>query len=193
MKPALIGAVCGLAWAAGLRGLMSELAGPSSTISWYGTFAQVLLPGVLTGALLGHAVRSGDRRLVLAPLLFAVALFASPAAFDGQFFAGGVGGGAIALPLFGIAGAFALAGRGPMWTRVLAGIVALAPVPLWPLTNFAFGPEFAITTARGAWVALYLYSLIAVLELACAIPLAAARRPDGARTRRAARPARRVP
>lgn len=171
MRPALIGAVCGLAWAAGLRGLMSVLAGPQSEVSWYGTFAQILLPGVLTGALLGHSVRSGNRRLVLAPLLFAVGIFVSPDAFDGQLFAGGIGGGAIALPVFGIAGGYALAGRGPKWTRGLAGVVALAPVPLWPLTNFVFGPEFAVTTARGAWAALFLYSLIAVLELACAIPL----------------------
>jgi hypothetical protein len=173
VRSALIGAVCGLAWAAGLRGLMAELAGPQSQVSWYGTFVQILLPGVLTGALLGHAK---NQKLVLAPLLFAVGLFASPAAFDGQFFAGGVGGGAIALPLFGIAGGYALAGRGPMWTRVLASIVALAPVPLWPLTNGVFGPDFAVTTARGAWVALFLYSLIAVLELACSVPLRAATR-----------------
>lgn len=176
MRAALVGAVCGLAWAAGLRGLMSEVAGSESQVSWYGTFVQILLPGVLTGALLGHAT---NRKLVLAPLLFAVAVFASPDAFDGQFFAGGVGGGAIALPLFGIAGGYALAGSGPKWTRLLAGAVALAPVPLWPLTSGAFGPDFAVTTARGAWVALFLYSLIAVLELACAIPLrTAARRPS---------------
>ena len=93
MRSALIGAVCGLAWAAGLRGLMAELAGPQSQVSWYGTFVQILLPGVLTGALLGHAK---NQKLVLAPLLFAVGVFASPAAFDEQFFAGGVGGGAIA-------------------------------------------------------------------------------------------------
>ncbi|GGU13067.1 hypothetical protein [Lentzea flava] len=175
MKPALIGAVCGLAWAAGLRGLMSELAGVSSHVSWYGTFGQILLPGVLTGALLGYSVRSGDRRLIMAPLLFAVAVFVSPDAFKGLLFEGGIGGGAIALPLFGIAGGYLLAGRGPMWTRVLAGVVAVAPVPLWPLTNGPFGPDFAVTTAHGAWVALLLYSLIAVLEMACAIPLAGRR------------------
>jgi hypothetical protein len=172
VKPALIGAVCGLAWAAGLRGLMAELAGASSQVSWYGTFGQILVPGVLTGALLGHSARSGDRRLIMAPLLFAVGIFVSPDVFRGQLFEGGVGGGAIALPLFGIAGGYLIGGRGPMWTRVLAGAVAVAPVPLWPLTNAVFGPGFAVTTAHGAWVALYLYALIAVLELACAIPLA---------------------
>lgn len=153
---------------------MSVLAGPSSAVTWYGTFVQILLPGVLTGALLGHATRTRDRRLVLAPLLFVVGAFVSPAAFSGQFFAGGVGGGAIALPLFGIAGGYLIAGLGPTWTRLLAGIVALAPVPLWPLTNSPFGPGFAVTTAQGAWTAVYLYSLIAILELACAIPLTSA-------------------
>jgi hypothetical protein len=182
VRPALIGAVCGLAWAAGLRGLMSVLAGPQSEVSWYGTFVQILLPGVLTGALLGHSAHSKDRRLVLAPLLFAVGAFVSPAAFSGQFFAGGVGGGAIALPLFGIAGGHALAGNGPKWTRTVAGLVALAPVPLWPLTNAAFGPDFAVTSARGAWVALFLYSLIAVLGLGCSVPLGARVPSPSART-----------
>ncbi len=93
MKPVLIGAVCGLTWAAGLaaglRGLMSVLAGPSSAVNWYGTFVQILLPGAIVGALLGHATRTRDRRT---------------------------------------------------WSDVdpvARRIVALAPVPLWPLTNSA--------------------------------------------------------
>jgi hypothetical protein len=59
------GAACGVAWAAGLRGFMAELAGSDSTISWYGTFVQVLLPGAIVGALLGlaqHIRRTGGRR-----------------------------------------------------------------------------------------------------------------------------------
>ncbi|HEX8870284.1 MAG TPA: hypothetical protein VF821_31765, partial [Lentzea sp.] len=165
--------VCGLAWAAGLRALMSALAGPESHVSWYGTFVQVLLPGAVVGALLGHSVRSGKRWLVLAPLVFALAIFASPDAFDGQLFAGGVGGGAVALPLFGIAGGYSLVGRGPLWTRVVAGVVALAPFPAWAWASSLFGPGFALTSARGAWVAVFFSSLIAVLELACALPYGA--------------------
>ena len=44
--PVLVGAVVGLAWAASLRVLMAEFAGPESTFDWFGTFEGVLLPGL---------------------------------------------------------------------------------------------------------------------------------------------------
>ena len=53
--PVLVGAVCGLAWAASLRSFMAEFAGPESTFDWFGTFEGVLLPGAVVGALLGWA------------------------------------------------------------------------------------------------------------------------------------------
>ena len=59
-----IGAVSGLAWAAGLRGLMAEIAGADSGVDWIGTFVWVLLPGLLVGLLLGwaeHLRRTGGR------------------------------------------------------------------------------------------------------------------------------------
>ena len=122
-----IGGVCGLAWAAGLRGFMAELAGSGSDAGWYGTFAQILLPGVIAGVLLGwaeHIRRTGGRRgwrwLAAAPIVFTVAVFVSPEVFqavlNGQpLLGGGIGGGAIAVPLFGMAGGYALSGRGPLW------------------------------------------------------------------------------
>ncbi len=177
-----IGAVCGLAWAAGLRGLMAELAGAESYVHWYGTFVQVLLPGVVVGVLLGWAEyvrttggRRGWRWLALSPLLFTVVVFVSPETFNAvvngePLFSGGIGGGAIALPLFGMAGGYALSGQGPVWARSVFGLVALAPIPLWALTHSVFGPGFEFTTPRGAWVALLFYSSIATLSLACTIP-----------------------
>ena len=177
-----IGGVCGLAWASGLRGFMAELAGTDSSVEWYGTFVQVLLPGMLIGVLFGwaeHLRRSGGRRgwrwLGAAPLLFPIAVFVSPevinAVFAGQpLFSGGIGGGAIAVPLLGMAGGYALSGRGPLWSRITLGAVALTPIPAWPLASMLFGPEFALTTPRGAWVALLFYSFIATLAFACAIP-----------------------
>src|SRR4051812_10777918 len=42
--------LCGLfgfAWAAGLRGFMTEIAQNESNVSWSGTFGWVLLPGLL--------------------------------------------------------------------------------------------------------------------------------------------------
>jgi MFS family permease len=178
-----IGGVCGLAWAAGLRGFMAELAGSDSTISWYGTFAQILLPGLIAGVLLGwaeHIRRTGGRRgwrwLAAAPLAFIIAVFVSPDVFravaNGQpLLSGGIGGGAIAVPLFGMAGGYALSGRGPRWSRIVLGVVALAPIPAWAFASLAaFGPEFALTTPRGAWLALLYYSFMATLNLACTIP-----------------------
>ncbi|SFS17977.1 hypothetical protein SAMN04487846_3701 [Microbacterium sp. cf046] len=75
-----LGALCGLAWAASFRAVMSEFAGYGSTVSWLDTFAAILLPGVIVGGLLGraHTIRlSGGRRgwrwLGAAPAAFAIA------------------------------------------------------------------------------------------------------------------------
>jgi hypothetical protein len=177
-----IGGVCGLAWAAGLRGFMAELAGSGSDAGWYGTFAQILLPGVIAGVLLGwaeHIRRTGGRRgwrwLAAAPIVFTVAVFVSPEVFqavlNGQpLLGGGIGGGAIAVPLFGMAGGYALSGRGPLWARILLGVVALVPIPAWAFASSLFGSAFALTSPRGAWTALFFYSFIATLALACSIP-----------------------
>jgi len=177
-----IGGVCGLAWAAGLRGFMAELAGSDSTVAWYGTFAQILLPGLSTGVLLGwaeHIRRTGGRRgwrwLATAPLAFTIAVFVSPDVFkavaNGQpLLSGGIGGGAIAVPLFGMAGGYALSGRGPLWSRIVLGVVAVAPIPAWAFASPAFGPEFALATPRGAWLALLCTSYMATSHHACTIP-----------------------
>lgn len=173
----VLGGLCGLAWAAGLRGLMALVAGADHQTTWVGTFGWVLVPGVVTGALLGwaeHLRRSGGRHhwrwLACAPLTF-LALFVPGLVDPGSLLEGGVGGGAIALPLMGMAGGYALSGRGPVWARVLAGLLPLSAVPSWALTaSDVGGSEFAPTTPLGAWAALYLWSFIALLSLASTIP-----------------------
>jgi hypothetical protein len=161
---------------------MAELAGADSRVEWYGTFAHVLLPGAVVGALLGwaeHLRTTGGRKhqrwLAAAPLLFTVAVFASPevvlAVFNGKpLLQGGIGGGAIAVPLFGMAGGYVLAGRGPIGARFVLGLIAVAPIPAWPFASQLFGSDFALTSPRGAWVALFFWSFLATLYLACAIP-----------------------
>src|SRR5947207_12714193 len=74
--PVLLGALCGLAWAAALRAFMSEVAGAETGATWSGTCGWILAPGMATGALLGwagHLRRTGGRRgwrwLALSPLL----------------------------------------------------------------------------------------------------------------------------
>jgi hypothetical protein len=163
---------------------MAALAGSGSEVAWYGTFAQILLPGVITGVLLGWAEyirRTGGRRgwrwLALAPLAFPLFVFATPQGIAALLDAG-LGGGALAIPLFGMAGGYALSGRGPRWARILLGTVALVPIPAWAFAASGFGPAFALTSPRGAWIALFFYSFIATLAVACSIPHRAVVPPD---------------
>ena len=72
----VLGALCGLAWAAGFRGMMSEIAGKDSGVDGVLTFVWLLLPGIVVGALLAwaeHIRRTGGRRrwrwLALSPLV----------------------------------------------------------------------------------------------------------------------------
>jgi hypothetical protein len=171
--PVLVGAVGGLAWAAALRGLMVQVAGPGSTVEWGGTVGGILLPGLVAGALLGwagHLRRTGHPHrgwLALAPLAFVVA---TPGVLVSVLTDGGIGGGAIALPLCGIAGGWALGGRGPVAARVAAGALPVAAAAGWAVGAPAMAPALAVTTARGAWVAVLFAALLAVLSLACAVP-----------------------
>jgi hypothetical protein len=175
--PVLLGALCGLAWAAALRVFMSEVAGPDSDASWLGTFGWILAPGLAAGALLGWAEqmrRAGGRRgwrwLALSPLLFASVLVAG-LADPGSMFEGGVGGGAIGVPVLGMVGGYALSGRGPLWGRLLCGALSLSAIPVWALVaDNVGGPGLGVDTPRGAWAALLYYALLAVLALASAIP-----------------------
>ena len=116
----LLGGLCGLAWAAGLRGFMAQIVQEDSNVSWSGTFGYILLPGLLIGLLLGwaeHLRRSGGRHgwrwLALSPLLFAAILFSEGPMGVLGIFEDGLGEGAIGVPLYAMAGGYALAGRGP--------------------------------------------------------------------------------
>jgi hypothetical protein len=174
----LLGGLGGLAWAAGLRGFMAQIEYEDSNVSWAGTFGYILLPGLAIGLLLGwaeHLRRTGGRRrwrwLALSPMLFAAVLLSEgPLAVLG-IFEDGLGGGAIGVPLYAMAGGYAVSGRGPLWVRIVCGVLALTVIPIWALTVESFaGPELAVTTARGLWVALYYYTFLALFMLAAAIP-----------------------
>ncbi len=165
------GAVVGVTWAAGLRGWMVQMAGDESQFHWYGTFALLLAPGLFVGATIGlaeHRRRSGGLRsrwLTLSPCLFLAAL-ADPAIFR-ALITNGFGGGAIGVVLFGLAGGYALSGRGRAWWRRTCGTFAVLGVLLMLVMASDTAP---LETAHGTWVGLYAASLIAVLILACAIP-----------------------
>ena len=172
-----VGIFCGIAWAAGFRGYMVELAGPASTFEWWGTFGAILLPGAIVGGLLGWAEafrRAGGRRgwrwLALAPLVFAIAPLLMPGAIA-ALLTQGLGGGAIAVALMALGGGYALSRRGPLWARLVCGFVSAALATALALAGPGIaGPALAITEPRGAWVAVLGASFIIVLALASSIP-----------------------
>lgn len=159
LVPVLVGAVCGLAWAAAMRGFMAEAAGAESTVSWFGTFGVILPAGTIVGALLGraeHLRRTNSprrrRRLVYAPLVFAI----DPSALM------------VVLPA--MAGGWVIAGRGSRRARWAAGAASVLPVPAYLAAVYFLDDIGTLATPRGLWTAILLFSLLAVLTLACAIP-----------------------
>jgi hypothetical protein len=178
VRSTLLGASLGLAWGAGWRGWMAELAGEASRFTWSGTFAGVLLPATLVGATLGwaeHARCSGDtgrrRWTALVPLVFVVA----PALVQADFVAqlrSGLGTGAIATALIGMLGGYAIAGRGPRWAILFARILMAALIAATVAGAFlaAKEPRQAATTPSGAYLALTFLAFCGLLAWACAIP-----------------------
>lgn len=172
-----IGATCGIAWAAGFRGYMVELAGPASSVGWWGTFGALLLPGAIAGGLLGWAEalrRTGGRRgwrwLALAPLTFAIAPMLMPGAIT-TLLTQGLGGGAIAVPLMALGGGYAISRRGPLWSRLVSGLISAALIAALALAGPGIaGTGLALTEPRGAWVAVLASSFVVVLALASSIP-----------------------
>jgi hypothetical protein len=172
-----IGAIAGLAWAAGFRAYMAELAGPSSVVGWGGTFFAVLLPGLVTGGLLGwaeHLRRIGGRPrwrwLAAAPIALAVAPMLMPGAFV-TLLTTGLGGGAVGVAIIALGGGYALSGRGPRWPRVLCAVLSGALLVGFAVATPAIGgSRLALTEPRGAWVAVLVTSFLVVLTVAAAIP-----------------------
>ena len=172
-----LGTTGGIAWAAGFRGYMVELAGPSSTFDWWGTFGALILPGAVAGGLLGWAEslrRTGGRQhwrwLALAPLAFAVAPMLLPGAVP-ALLTQGLGGGAIAVALMAIGGGYAVSHRGPLWSRLICGIISAALLTALALAGPGIGgPALALAEPRGAWVAVLVVSFVSVLALASSIP-----------------------
>ncbi|MFC7406253.1 hypothetical protein [Georgenia alba] len=171
----LVGAVAGLAWAAALRAYMAELAGSTSEVGWAGTFLAILLPGALTGGVLGWAHARGRRPApprwpVLAPLPFAVAPLFLPGALA-DLFSSALGLGALAVALYGIAGGYALSGRGSRLGRALCAVpTAAVAIGIGITPPLVGGPDLTLTEPRGAWVAVLGVTLMVLAAVACSIP-----------------------
>lgn len=169
-----VGALCGLAWSAGMRGWMAQIAGQDSTFHWLGTFGLLLVPGAVVGALLGwaeHLRRNGSptggrrRWLIASPLLLAAAV-ADPRIFH-ALITTGLGGGALAVVATGMAGGYALSRRGPVAARAATGLVA---VLLMAAAASIRAEDTPVSAAHGAWIAVHITSLLALLCVACSIP-----------------------
>ena len=186
---AAVGALAGLAWAASLRGYMSELGGFASQVTWMGTFVGVLLPGVLVGATLGAATaieptgrgRTALRWCAASPLLFAIIPLLFPDAVV-VLLTQGLGSGAAGVALAAVAGGYAVGGR-RTWARIALGLLSvLALVGLaWsiPLTG---SPRVAIDTARAWWAIALVTSLMLLLMIAAATPFRRLQSPLGPNT-----------
>ncbi|WP_146184998.1 hypothetical protein [Agromyces badenianii] len=191
-----LGAMLGTTWAASLRGLMSTIAGVSSTVEWSGTFVQILAPAAVVGGLYGWAehLRRFDgppwrRWFALAPLLFGLAGLTGVATWSDAGAAAVMG---LALTVIAAVGGVALSGTGPLWSRLLGGLLAIVPVVVFvTVLPGAAGPAFALARPRGAWLTVYFAALLTVYCLAGSIPFR--RAPRGRRVTGRAGPSARLP
>lgn len=172
------GGLSGLAWAAGLRGFMADIAGNDSVVHATDTFGYLLLPGTVAGALLGWAEylrRHGDhpRRalLALAPLTLWAVILRDLVVQPEQ----GVDVAPILVVLVGGAGAWAISGRGPRWTRLAGGLLFVG-IWVWLATIAAARPESALNTPHGLWSYLTVVGMVALLAVAVSAALRAPRR-----------------
>src|SRR3954451_10096297 len=184
-KVIVVGALGGLGWSCGLRGFMSQVA-EASTVSWSGTFLWILLPGTVTGVLLGLAesirrttATARGRLPGWSPFVFGAVVIPDLVTY-GSTLQGGIGGGTLGVPAIGVIGAYAIAGRRPWW-RVTCALAALSAVPIWALTATDIGgASLALDEPRGLWVALYYWTFLGLLMVACSLPLQI---PSGSRAR----------
>lgn len=146
--------------------LHAAVGGADSTFTFAGTFGVIIPAGTVVGALLGWAEyqrRAGrqHRLLILAPLLIGII----PVVFTAQLDMGPIG-----LALLGLIGGYSVSGRGWPWVRIVAGIIALAVIPITFLAPKP-SPDLSVTTAHGAWFCTLAASLYACLALASSIPM----------------------
>ncbi len=110
------------------------------------------------------------RWLVWSPFVFSIILVVD-LIVHGSTLNGGIGGGALGVPALGVVGAYSIAGR-RTWARMASLLVALSPIPIWVLAASNIGgPQLSILEPKGAWVALYFWSFLAVLMIWTAVPL----------------------
>jgi hypothetical protein len=185
-----VGGLAGLTWAAGFRGYMSALAGPESEVTWYGTVVGVLAPATAVGALFGwaeHRLRTGQdlpyrRAIAAAPVVIGIVPLTKPGALA-TLKENGQGSAAGGVALAAIGGGYALAGRGPTWTRIVTGILATAvAVGTAASVPTIAGQRLSLTKPQGALTAILGAASVLTFALAASVPFRGRdRRDDSAR------------
>lgn len=175
MRLALVGAGCGLAWSCALRGWMTAIAGPQSTVTWAGTVCGVLAPAAVVGGLLGwaearrRAGRSPSGWLVASPALLGLAPLAVPGVLE-SLVTTGQGSGALGMVTLAMLAGYSMSGRGSRRRRTAAGVLGFAAVPAWWLAP-PMTPGLDPTTPYGALMAMTFTTLFVALAAACAVPM----------------------
>jgi hypothetical protein len=176
-----VGGLLGVTWAAGFRGYMAALAGPKSEVTWYGTFVGVLLPAAAVGGLYGwaeHRRRSGEelpfrRAIAAAPIAVGVVPLTTPGVIS-TLVKTGEGSGAGGVALGALAGGYAIAGRGPMWSRIAAGVASGAVAAGVGATGPSVGGRrLSLTKPAGALTALLGVCSVLTFALAASTPFRA--------------------
>lgn len=192
MKPGAavaVGGLAGLTWAAGFREYMAALAGKDSEVTWYGTFAGVLAPATAVGALFGWAEhrRSTGRDLpyrrvvAAAPLAIGILPLTKPGAVA-TLRKTGQGSAAGAVALAAIGGGYALAGRGPNWTRITTGVIATAVAAGTAASVPSIGGRrLSLTKSLGVLTATLGAASVLTFALAASMPFRGLDPRDGAR------------
>ncbi len=173
-----VGSLAGLTWAAGFREYMAAMAGPDSKVSWYGTFVGVLLPATAVGGLFGwaeHRRRSNQPlphrgAIAAAPMVMGVLPLTAPGALE-TLRTTGQGSAAGGVALAAIGGGYALAGRGPSWSRITTGVLAAAvAAAAGASVPTVSGKRLALNTPRGALTAVLGTGSVLILAIAASLP-----------------------
>lgn len=145
------GAVLGLAWASSMRAMMADIAASDggSHFTW-ATFALLLLPGTVMGALMGWAVAGArpPERLMWAPLCLSLDPFAIP------------------LMLAVVGAGWLLAGRGTTRTRWWIGVPSTLMLLALPVAMLAVPPDEAWRSLHGMWLLTMASSMLGALVIA---------------------------
>jgi hypothetical protein len=112
------------------------------------------------------------RWAALAPLLFLLIPALDLHGFVTELLTTGLGGGAVAVPLIGMIGGYALSGRGPRWARIMSrtGMAAFTAFVIVGAFLVPFEQRLAPTEPAGAYILLTFVLFCGLLAAGCAIP-----------------------